>query len=63
MDSSDRNLDVKVFQIVSPIVGGLAQIAVEISLWRSGRSSRFGLAGENVGINRVIPVIRLAILT
>ena len=32
-------LDVKVFQIVSPTVGGLAQIAVGISLWRSGRGS------------------------
>ena len=28
-------LDVKVFQIISPTVGGLAQIAVGISLWRS----------------------------
>ena len=32
-------LDVKVFQIASPTVGGLAQIAVGISLWRSGRGS------------------------
>ena len=32
-------LDVKVFQVVSPTVGGLAQIAVGISLWRSGRGS------------------------
>ena len=32
-------LDVKVFQIVSPTTGGLAQIAVGISLWRSGRGS------------------------
>lgn len=28
-------LDVKVFQIISPTVGGLAQITVGISLWRS----------------------------
>lgn len=41
-------LDVKVFQIVSPTVGGLAQIAVGISLWRAGRSSRFGLAEDNM---------------
>jgi len=41
-------LDVKVFQIVAPTVGGLAQIAVGISLWHTVRSSRFGLAGENV---------------
>ena len=45
-------LDVKAFQIVSPTVGGLAQIAVGISLWRSDRSSRFGLAAENVGSGR-----------
>jgi len=32
-------LDVKAFQIVSPTVGGLAQIAVGISLWRFGRGS------------------------
>ena len=30
-------LDVKVFQIISPTVGGLAQIAVGISLWRSAK--------------------------
>jgi hypothetical protein len=33
-------LDVKAFQIVSPTVGGLAQIAVGISLWRFERGSR-----------------------
>jgi hypothetical protein len=43
-------LDVKLFQIVAPIVGGLAQIAVGISLWHTGRSSRFGLAGETVAL-------------
>jgi hypothetical protein len=32
-------LDAKAFQIISPIVGGLAQIAVGISLWRFGRGS------------------------
>jgi len=32
-------LDVKAFQIVSPTVGGLAQIAVGISLWRFGHGS------------------------
>ena len=41
-------LDVKVFQIVAPTVGGLAQIAVGISLWHTVHSSRFGVAGENV---------------
>jgi hypothetical protein len=34
-------LDLKVFQVVSPTVGGLAQIAVGISLWRTGRSSGY----------------------
>jgi hypothetical protein len=33
-------LDVKAFQIISPIVGGLAQIAVGISVWRFCRGSR-----------------------
>jgi hypothetical protein len=41
-------LDVKVFQIVAPTVGGLAQIAVGISLWRFSRSSGVSLAGGNV---------------
>ena len=41
-------LDVKVFQIVAPTVGGLAQIAVGISLWHTVHSSRVGVAGENV---------------
>ncbi len=47
-------LDVKVFQIVAPTVGGLAQIAVGISLWRTARSARFGPTDENVGTSRVV---------
>jgi hypothetical protein len=35
-------LDAKAFQIVSPIVGGLAQIVVGISVWRFGRGFRQG---------------------
>ena len=41
-------LDVKTFQILSPIVGGLAQIAVGVSLWRSCRAARSRIAVESV---------------